>query len=159
MKMKEDITLYTLEEAAEILHISVRTLRSLFHKGVIKLVRVNNTYRIRHEEILRFIEDNTVDNRQDTPTEDEIKEPPGDSRIGEEKRVDNRQDDPYEDDYSWASEMRKIPAEEIEYDALGRPKTNEYGMPLYYEFDEKGRPRFDEDGALNDYDFIAEEPD
>jgi len=49
--------LYTPEEVAEYLRISIITMRSYLREGIIKGIKVRNQWRITSEELERFLKD------------------------------------------------------------------------------------------------------
>lgn len=52
--------IYTLKEARDILKISDRTIRRYIEDGKLGAFMVGNNYRITHEDLMRYIEENRV---------------------------------------------------------------------------------------------------
>lgn len=57
-----DVQLYTKDEAADILNISVRKLDDLRSKGKLRWVPIGTAVRIRSDDLEEFIEDHTREN-------------------------------------------------------------------------------------------------
>jgi excisionase family DNA binding protein len=55
----DDFKLYTIEEIAEILKVTERTLYNYIKSGVLKAVKIGKYWRIKHTDIQAFIDKGT----------------------------------------------------------------------------------------------------
>ena len=57
--LMEDFKLYTVEEIAEILKVTERTLYNYIKSGVLKAVKIGKYWRIKHTDLQIFIDKGT----------------------------------------------------------------------------------------------------
>lgn len=65
--MAEDIKVYTLNEIADLLHVTKRSLYSWIKSGRLKALKVGREWRVTKESLEAFMAENTNDKTEDQP--------------------------------------------------------------------------------------------
>jgi len=55
----EDIRLYTIDEIAEILKVTQRTVYNYIRSGSLKAIKIGKYWRVKHEDLAQFLETGT----------------------------------------------------------------------------------------------------